>query len=1071
MRHSGLGALLLVAGLAVGACGCGRTPGDPDGGGSGGDGSDTLPGLDGGDGGSVDEDAGHDGGVECGGRCEGVTPICDPNTGTCVQCLIDAHCSGGTPTCDPATWTCVPPNGETCAGALSISVAPGQSTSFVVDTSGKRNDVSGSCNLDTPNGDAELVFRLTLTQTQDITVQARAQSGSAADPVLYLRKAPCETATELRCVDFEGSSEKLEVFNQEPGQYFIVIETWNGAAGPMDVTVTLFGPTPPPPNDTCAAPSALNLVNGTATVQVDSYRYTDAYQGACNDSLASPEAVYALTLSQPMNVVVTATATAGTEPVLYLRSTCGTGPDLACTDPTGNTSAISRARLPAGTYHLFVEADGSGVPGNIDATVTVTAPPPLPSNDTCAAPAPVNFSGGTATFQVDAAAANDDYAPSCNAMPNSPDAVYAITLAQAQDVIVSARGTNGAVPVLSLTRSPCGSGTEVACVSPTGSVSQLIGANLQAGTYFLFVEAKDSAASAPIDVTVTLAQPSTPPANDTCASAETLVVAPGNPVTVQANTRSAGNDAAGSCNQDTAGGDGEVVYRVALANAQDLRVTATASATPAADPVVYVRAGSCSTGAELSCADVIGAREELLLRNLAPGDYFIFVETWNDLSGPMNVTVALEPPTLPPANDACGSATPIGSLPATLTGSTWSARHDAEGCGDSSGPDVVYAITTPAAGTLRASVLPDAASANSYQPTIYVGDAASCPFPGAIGVVACAQASGIGQRAELVAENLPAGTWYLVVDGAAASSGKFTLDVRLDPQTGAPSNEACATATALTLTGGTAVVEGTTTGAANDTVNAKCSTVGSSGPDVFYSFATPPLSGNQTALNARVSLASLNASVYEAVLNLRQTCGGTTVAEQLVCDADANAAAEAGGIARGLTPASNYFVVVDSASAPGGPFRLQVDVAPVPAPNDSCAKAQALSANTSVGGTTLGAANDHDDSSAWFTGAANCTDTFDGAEVVYAYTAASSGPLTVNLQPQPGFDPGLAVLAGCQVNSCVVTTDQGLGGDPERVTFLATAGTTYYFVVDSSYGATTASSQHARGRFVISVSP
>jgi hypothetical protein len=51
-------------------------------------------------------DAGPDAGP-CGGACTGTAPVCDPATGTCVECTDASHCDGDTPACDTASNTCV----------------------------------------------------------------------------------------------------------------------------------------------------------------------------------------------------------------------------------------------------------------------------------------------------------------------------------------------------------------------------------------------------------------------------------------------------------------------------------------------------------------------------------------------------------------------------------------------------------------------------------------------------------------------------------------------------------------------------------------------------------------------------------------------------------------------------------------------------------------------------------------------------------------------------------------------------------------------------------------------------
>jgi hypothetical protein len=101
-------------------------------------------------------------------------------------------------------------------------------------------------------------------------------------------------------------------------------------------------------------------------------------------------------------------------------------------------------------------------------------------------------------------------------------------------------------------------------------------------------------------------------------------------------------------------------------------------------------------------------------------------------------------------------------------------------------------------------------------------------------------------------------------------------------------------------------------------------------------------------------------------------------------------------------------------------------------------------------------------------------DAFPGADVVYSYAAPSSGTVTVTVQPQPGFDVGLGLLQPCAPNNCLQTMDRRGDGAPETLTFQATAGNTYYIVVDSAVPAVPPGApgfrSDGRGGFVLGVS-
>jgi hypothetical protein len=146
-----------------------------------------------------------------------------------------------------------------------------------------------------------------------------------------------------------------------------------------------------------------------------------------------------------------------------------------------------------------------------------------------------------------------------------------------------------------------------------------------------------------------------------------------------------------------------------------------------------------------------------------------------------------------------------------------------------------------------------------------------------------------------------------------------------------------------------------------------------------------------------------------------------------------------------------------------------VDVAGAAAANDTCAGAIALTSNTSVAGTTLGAANDYTSTNTYTGGA--CTASFPGSELVYTYTSTTAGQVTVVVRPQRGFDVGLAVTSACAAGSCIATSELNNNGDQETITFTATASTTYFIFVDSFTNPAGGNSSNPRspGGFILSV--
>lgn len=119
---------------------------------------------------------------------------------------------------------------------------------------------------------------------------------------------------------------------------------------------------------------------------------------------------------------------------------------------------------------------------------------------------------------------------------------------------------------------------------------------------------------------------------------------------------------------------------------------------------------------------------------------------------------------------------------------------------------------------------------------------------------------------------------------------------------------------------------------------------------------------------------------------------------------------------------------------------------PLPPTNDTCDTASHIGCETgTIGGLTLDlAAPDYS-----MTSAASCTGfTADGPDIVFSYTATADGNVHAGMANVSGFDASFYVVTDCfdPAGSCVAGDDSG---GVEEVTFVATAGTTYYLVADS----------------------
>src|SRR5262249_18993129 len=145
---------------------------------------------------------------------------------------------------------------------------------------------------------------------------------------------------------------------------------------------------------------------------------------------------------------------------------------------------------------------------------------------------------------------------------------------------------------------------------------------------------------------------------------------------------------------------------------------------------MYLRSGTCATGAEVRCQNsTINGTETLSIGNLAAGTYFLFVEGVGAVADSFTLNYNDSTPIIPPPNDGCTSPTTLTSTgsPATASasGTLVNGADDAVGtCGGSGQPDVVYLIPASAFGgankRIRAVVTSSTSSPGAFDPVLYI---------------------------------------------------------------------------------------------------------------------------------------------------------------------------------------------------------------------------------------------------------------------------------------------------------------------------------------------------------------
>jgi hypothetical protein len=935
------------------------------------------------DGGVADAgaDAGLDGGCGSDFDCFGLLAHCDPSSRTCVECLENSHClSSVSPVCDRRDHTCQGCVGNAdCANPLptclmrqcqpcnsSADCGPGLecdpqlsgsclalpdscanpklilpsgtgTASFSANPGQAIDDTAGTCSAAGP----ELVYRFTTTQVRDLTVSVTPQSGSAVRPVVFLRGPSCTGGPQVACDAPASGTASLAVGNLPAGDWFLFVESANGAPGRVTVQVALLAPAQPPPNDSCSLPQPLLFSGQTAVAVGNTALAANDSSTAVNDPSCSATArtsgkdlLYSYTLSARSNVAVVVRPVPGStlHPVVSVRAACAAASsELGCQAQAVVAAAqvTLNDQLP-GTYFVWVDS-ADGTDGAFQLEVTAV---PVVENDVCGGVQALTFTGDTATATGDTSFATNgnvpgDQTPSCSdsARGTGRDVVYAFTLTEARDVTVAVTPTGVSPsfqPVVSV-RTSCADAsraTERGCVSPLAAAqARLTLVNLPAGTYVVWVDgALDTAG--PFQLEVTTAPPTPPPANDSCAAPEALVFTAGM-ASVSSSTLQAANDnnafdVSPTCSSSARQTGRDVVYAMTLAAPQDVTLTVTPSSGAALNPVLYVRKASCTSQLlvdELVCLQKVGP-VTTTLTNLASGTYWIWVDGAGGTSGSFTLTAALSPPTPPPANDGCAGAqalTFVGDT-ATLSGTTFGATNanspsdNAPACGTSFFPrrfgrDLVYTYTLTGAQDVDIRVSPTAGS--SFVPAVYVRLPGQCTSFGAGSEVACMAQTQPGE-ARLYLPNQVAGTYSLFVDSNSYDTGGFTLTVRKLPATLPPSNDTCA-APVVVMTGAMGVT-GDTTAARDDysissapNYSAACRTYFFSGRDLTYLY-TATATGTVTARVVPQGLFD------PALMLLQPTCGPASC----VRFSDSGGAGVAEALTFSVTQGQTYYLVVDS---------------------------------------------------------------------------------------------------------------------------------------------------------------
>jgi hypothetical protein len=387
------------------------------------------------------------------------------------------------------------------------------------------------------------------------------------------------------------------------------------------------------------------------------------------------------------------------------------------------------------------------------------APPTPPPNDTCP----------TATFLTDGialpgtlTAATDDVTLSCGDA-GAGDVFYQITLLAPHQVTITL--TSGVDTALAVYDGACGALVEQACAQMTPTGEQIVIPNLPAGSYYVVVEGVGGATG---NFSIGYVTGLRPP-NDQCAGAIALT----DGVTRLGDlVLNALDDSSGVCG---GAGSGDVVYSFTVGPGAERAQLHVANAM-GFDPVIHVQSTTCGAGAEVGCANFQTTGDELLdLPDLAPGTYYAWVDGAGAEAAPgsFDITLNLLPAVLPPPNDQCTGAITLVPGAAATMGSTVGAADDyAPTCLASDSTDTTYKFTLASAQQVILALVPS----TPWNAALTLVNGMTCDTSSTVSCVDGAFATRYINR-----KSLAAGSYDVIVDGAAGAVGDYTVALTTGP--------------------------------------------------------------------------------------------------------------------------------------------------------------------------------------------------------------------------------------------------------------------------------------------------
>ncbi|MDX9859111.1 MAG: GEVED domain-containing protein [candidate division Zixibacteria bacterium] len=431
--------------------------------------------------------------------------------------------------------------------------------------------------------------------------------------------------------------------------------------------------------------------------------------------------------------------------------------------------------------------------------------------------------------------------------------------------------------------------------SSTGTPKMIAGLTLAAGTYYIMVDTWPTPDCIP-DFDITFEE--APPASD-CGN-PTLVTVPSMaslPYTVAGQTTCGLLDTYNNTCLGYYDGGEDHIYEVTITEGGVYQITLDPKGTTYSGMLIDA---TCPPNAT-TCLGVVssssGSPKSINGLTLSPGTYYIMVDTWPSPTCIPSYDIIFNEAPLPPPNDQCANATPVGEV-TNLPWSTEAAGHDEAGTCLTS-PNIWYVYTPTMTGNAIISLC-----GSSFDTRMAVYDGYSCtPLPT---LIECND-DACGLQSEVLTPVI-AGQQYLIeVGGYSANVGTGVLTISVCTP---PYNDNCENANIQTTF--PAVITGDNTCSSN-----QCTSF--PGNHVWEAFTLT------ADANVTISYQGTTPAFENAWLNLALDCPCTGLADGFTYAGSYTFAPDGNVVINWacLKPGTYYYPVLEEPGA-SGPYQLTI---------------------------------------------------------------------------------------------------------------------------------------------------